>query len=272
MNKTAVMNYALVDDILLLPPNRVRSVLATIPRLSVECLGPLVEYAFHQRRLQDVLPPIDTLVTDSRTGGLHGVMANGSTSIGTSLKPCGHEFNSPNNESPNGQLYWRAFVHRLKFAAEHAGFDGSTASGLAGAFGELLDNARIHSMKLESVVVGYRWCQGEFEMVVADAGVGVLESLRSHPDYRTISDYGEALKTALSSGETRFGRGSGHGTGFDTVFRNIASLSGSLRFRSGDHSLELDGTGLTLLNSKLKQRMYFQGFMISVVCRTNVVR
>jgi hypothetical protein len=104
-------------------------------------------------------------------------------------------------------------------------------------------------------------------MMIADGGIGVLESLRSHPSYSHVQDYGGALRTALSSGETRFGRGSGHGTGFDTVFRNMASLKGFLRFRSGDHSLELTGISPRLVDAKLRQRAFVEGFQVSITCR-----
>jgi hypothetical protein len=104
-------------------------------------------------------------------------------------------------------------------------------------------------------------------MVVADAGIGVLASLQTCPDYQHLAGHGEALNTALSSGETRHGRGSGHGAGFDTVFRGMASLQGSLRFRSGDHTLELNGVSPKLISPKLRQRQFFEGFAVSISCR-----
>jgi hypothetical protein len=187
----------------------------------------------------------------------------------TSLKAKPFEFAKLHDGSPKQQGLWRAFIGRLIDGAMQAGFDGDAGKGFAGAFGELQDNACQHSQAPQTALVGYRWDEGEFEMVIADSGIGILASIRSHPDYRNLNDHGEALKVALSSGETRFGRGSGHGTGFDTVFRSLASLRGTLRFRSGDHSLELDGMSPNLINPSLRQRMHFQGFLASIICRPN---
>jgi len=270
MSETQPFSFRLLDDLMLLPPQNVARALAGLGSVvSVEA-GPVVEYALHQRERHSELPDIGKLVIGSIADAVNKAIArNGQfdPQSTTSLGAFQCEFTPLAEKSSASLLLWRAFTHRLANAAHAAGFDKPTSKGLAGAFGELEDNARTHSERPETAVVGYRWSSGEFEMIVGDAGVGVMQSLRSNREYQTLTDHGEAIRTALSSGETRFGRGSGHGTGFDTVFRTMASMHGKLRFRSGDQSLELEGLSPSLINSKLKQRRHFQGFVASVTCR-----
>jgi hypothetical protein len=106
-----------------------------------------------------------------------------------------------------------------------------------------------------------------FEFIIADQGLGVLASLTTNPEYARLADHGQALQVALSSGESRHGHLTGRGTGFDTVFRSLAQLTGSLRFRSGDHSLEIDGSSPTLIGARIRQRASYRGLLVSIVCR-----
>lgn len=265
----AIFDFPLLDDLLLLPSPEVRKALSSAGPLRVVGIGPLVEYALHRRSGMASYPPVHEIVPSSVGERVNRTASgNGRFDLtNTSLEALPFEFAPLPDGTEVSGLMWRAFKNRLANAAVNAGFDKLTAKGLAGAFGELQDNARDHSDRPRTVITGYRWSTAEFEMIVGDAGIGVLASLRSHPDYQHVTEHGEALKTALSSGETRYGRGSGHGAGFDTVFRNIAGLQGSLRFRSGDNSLELDGVSARSIDSNLRQRQFFQGFAVSITCR-----
>lgn len=142
------------------------------------------------------------------------------------------------------------------------------AAGIVAAMHEMVDNVYRHSGQWKSGIVGYRWSKGEVEYVVADSGIGILASLRQHPNYVNISDHAAALQTALSDSESRFGRASGHGNGFRTVFLSLATLNGSLRFRSGDHSLEVNGVTPSLAKASIFQRLPLAGFVVTVTCRT----
>lgn len=263
-------DFALLDDLMLLPAGDAAGAIATVAPLRVRALGPIVEYAFQQRAHGDALPPVSQVASSPMTRDLtHVINMQGQFDPGssTSLDPLGYEFTPLAESSGQPALFWQAFVRRLARAAVKAGFGDSISKGLAGAFGELEDNARVHSDNAPSVIVGYRWSPGEFELVVGDAGIGVLKSLQSHPDYASLTDHGTALQTALTDGESRFGRQAGRGTGFTTVLRRLASLRGTLRFRSGDHSLEMDGLAPSIINANLFQRSYLHGFCISITCR-----
>jgi anti-sigma regulatory factor (Ser/Thr protein kinase) len=89
---------------------------------------------------------------------------------------------------------WIAFCKRLEAAIKQAGLPGRFASQLAGTFVEMVSNLVEHSERPEMGIVGYKWKQGEFEYVVADNGIGLLNSLKTHRDYAALVDAGQALE------------------------------------------------------------------------------
>jgi hypothetical protein len=68
---------------------------------------------------------------------------------------------------------------------------------------------------------------------------------------------------------SRYGRDIGHGFGFRPIFRGLANMKGVLRFRSGDHSLVLDGTTPSLTTAKPAQKTTLAGFMVSITCEAD---
>lgn len=169
--------------------------------------------------------------------------------------------------NPLDDANWTAFQVRAQRTAEHAGINKKVAQQLIGAMGELEDNIHLHSRAVYTGFVGYRAYAGEFEFVIADQGVGVLESLRTCDDYKHLKDSGKALLIALQEGESRFGRAAGRGSGFRPLFTGLANLMGQLRFRSGDHVLTIDGQHPDLAAARVQQRAPFQGFVATVRCR-----
>ena len=67
--------------------------------------------------------------------------------------------------------------------------------------------------KPDTGLVVYAATDGAFEIVVADAGIGVLASIKTSPEYVCLQDAGAALKVAVEDGNSRFGRASGNGFG-----------------------------------------------------------
>lgn len=126
-------------------------------------------------------------------------------------------------------------------AAECAGFPRKDANQLAAAIGELASNIVDHSFATNTGILGFAWCPGRFEFTVSDQGIGVLESLKSSEEFSNLSNHGEALKIATAEGKSRFGANTGRGMGFRQIFIGLMSHKGDLRFRSGDHALELRG-------------------------------
>jgi hypothetical protein len=175
-------------------------------------------------------------------------------------------FKVPEQKTDFNNPGWIAFRRRLQVAGERAGFPKSFAGELAGTFGEMVSNLAEHSERSETGVVGYRWDENEFEYVVADQGIGVLESLRQHDDFKNkVTDYDQALTTALTQGASRYGLEAKRGKGFDTLVLNIANRNSCLRFRSGDRSHIIDGRTSPPTRTTYTCTPY-QGFLISVLC------
>jgi hypothetical protein len=268
------LDFDLLDDILPVLAESGHAPI-TCPELSssrVRCLGPLMEYFYQTRRLPTKIPPRTDLDNSPLDRELTRVVRLGCFS--------GMEF-SASHQAQDVELHWGPltaqeflspawvmFQRRLENAAGKAGFHRRVAKGITGAFGEMTDNAFLHSLTPSTCLAGYRWSDGCFEYVVADAGRGVLASLRSCSDYQHLSDAGDALQTALSDGESCLGREKGRGCGFHTLFTSLADLNGCLRFRSGDHVLTMDGTSPGLSLAQIAQvGIDFSGFLVSVVCR-----
>lgn len=163
---------------------------------------------------------------------------------------------------------WRLWFSRADQAAQAAGFASRTAAEIMGAFGELQDNVFRHSQAYATGLIAHAVTAEGFELVVSDRGIGVLKSLRSHPDHADLKDAGGALRRALANGETRFGRDSGCGLGIGQIFRALANHDGDLRFRSDDHVLEIEGDSPTLQGHiEIRHKAALPGFTVSVLCR-----
>jgi hypothetical protein len=168
------------------------------------------------------------------------------------------------------RLIWDQWAKHAENAAVVAGLGRGLATGLMGAVGELLDNVFEHSDRPETGLVAYAASDGAFEFVVADAGRGVLDSLRENTEFANLKDSGAALRVAVSDGASRHSRNSGHGYGIGQLFRALAHDSSELRFRSGDHALRLWGDAPSLTGQvELAQKAWLDGLAISVRCAPN---
>jgi anti-sigma regulatory factor (Ser/Thr protein kinase) len=165
------------------------------------------------------------------------------------------------------QERWRSFQLASHKSALAAGFSSRIASQLIRALGEIHDNVLEHSEAAGTGLVAFRANPALFEFAVADHGVGVLASLKTNPEHGHLRDHGEALQHALTDGVSRFGRVSNRGTGFSQLFKGLATLNGSLRFRSGDHALSIDGRSPTLVNAVTAMKPAVSGFVVCVACR-----
>jgi hypothetical protein len=141
------------------------------------------------------------------------------------------------------------------------------AQSFAAAIREMESNIHEHSQQPMTGLLAFQARNATFEFVVADAGVGVLATLRQAPELQKLIDPGRALQLALQEGTSRFGRAAHRGMGFRDLFVGLASLNANLRFRSGDHALTIDGPRPALKVAQLAQKPFFQGFLASVNCR-----
>lgn len=139
---------------------------------------------------------------------------------------------------------WLLFLQRFRSAAERSGVPRLLANGLAAALHELADNAILHSQFPQTAVVGYAQTGSGIEYVVADAGIGVLQSLRTSPRYQSLADDQEALQQAVVAGaSSREDRVAGAGHGFERVLLPLKHLAGEVRLRSGTGCLTVTSVG-----------------------------
>jgi hypothetical protein len=172
-----------------------------------------------------------------------------------------------------GRLVWEQWAKHAESAAVAAGLAKGLLGGLMGALGELQDNVFEHSGRPESGVVAFAANNGAFEFVVADAGRGVLASLRENPEFSLLADSGAALRVAASDGASRHARSTGHGYGIGQLFRALAHDAAELRFRSGDHALRLWGDAPSLTGQvELAQKARLDGLTITVRCAPGAPR
>jgi hypothetical protein len=165
------------------------------------------------------------------------------------------------------RLEWISFCAQAQKSAERS-LPKSVALGMVGAMREMDNNVYEHSERHEDAVVAFRGTKEDFEFVVADSGIGILNSLRQSPDYQHLRDPGTAIKTALSDGQSRCRYiDPARGLGFHDLFVGLANLNGELRFRSDDHALTIDGASPSLMKAQLSQKVPLQGFVASVICR-----
>jgi len=158
------------------------------------------------------------------------------------------------------------FGSQAERAAITAGFSKEVAAQLAAAILEMIDNIYLHSRSVISGLAVFKAKENTFEFTVLDSGTGILRSLRQCSEYASLSDHGDALQLALTDGCSRFGSGSKHGHGFRPLFIGLSNLKGSLRFRSGDHALVIDGTDPKGIPWTKIAKPEIGGFLASVCC------
>lgn len=227
-------------------------------------IGPLVELAFAARAAPTaytavtVTPPFFDLV-------LQGLAA--SRISGNGARDIAGVFPLARLDPAGDDSQWHQWAGHAENAAVASGLARGLVSGLMGALGELQENVCQHSGRPETGLVAYAAVSGTFEFVVADAGVGVLASLRENPEFAQIADSGDALRVAVSDGASRHGNTSGRGYGIGQLFRALAHDSAELRFRSGDHALRLWGDAPSLSGQyEVAQKAQLDGLIITVRC------
>ncbi len=160
--------------------------------------------------------------------------------------------------------FWIAFLKRAEITARNLGVGDLIAAGLAGAIAELADNVILHSEAAPTGIAAFACCDGGFEYVVADAGIGMLASLRKAPEFEALRDDLEALPLAITPGISRRGRQSGSGYGYRAVFAPLKALSGLVRLRSGRAVLQISGLGPAPDQGRCSQRPPHQGLVVTV--------
>ena len=163
----------------------------------------------------------------------------------------------------------RFLMNAKRAGHEVAGLPSSVSGQLVAAMKELESNIHEHSEAPETGVLAFRAEPGAFEFVVADHGIGILQSLRRASDFAELQDEGKAIEAALTDGVSRYGHRNNRGHGFRPIFTGLINLHGELRFRSGDHAITMDGTNPELATSRVSQKAPLDGFFASVRCHVH---
>lgn len=158
------------------------------------------------------------------------------------------------------------FLVRLRQAATDAGFASKRALAIAGAIGEMIDNAIFHSESEPEILVGYQVKGNAICCCICDVGIGVLASLRTNPIYSNLTRHKDAIRKSLETGVSRMPSG---GTGFMTLFRALANLWGTLRFRSGEGCVTMDGTSFDSARGTATVVLNRPGFQVTICCRSD---
>lgn len=161
---------------------------------------------------------------------------------------------------------WTAFGLATQRSAVDAGFAKPIAAQLTAALGELHDNIYEHSEDIDSGIVAFQARPGQIELAIVDGGIGVLQSLRKNSRYADLTDSGDALRLALTDGVSRFRQKSARGYGFHPLLVGLANMHSTMRFRSGDHALVIDGRNRSLVTARTSQKPNISGLLISVIC------
>ena len=265
--RRATANFETADDLLW------QAVAGRLPKLGAITLarsgqiGPLVELAMAIAALPDAYRGV--AVEAQVFHQVEHALRYGSISgTGASDRAGVFPLSKANLGGGNAErLAWEQWAKHAENAAVATGLTKGLVSGLMGALGELQDNVFEHSGRPESGVVAYAAGNGAFEFVVADAGRGVLASLRENPEFSLLADSGAALRVAVSDGASRHARNTGHGYGIGQLFRALAQDAADLRFRSGDHALRIWGNAPRLTGQvELGQKAWLDGLTITVRC------
>ena len=230
-------------------------------------IGPLVELALHQARgaWHDAI--VNSAWIDPSTQLDFRSALTGTNTIwldGPRLRGLLPTTSRPHTEGQ--ELTRTSFLLAARKAAETVGFPVAIAQSLVAAMREMESNIHEHSGAVKSGIIAYYARPLVFEFVIADAGVGVLATLREAPEFRNLEDHGRALHTALQEGSSRYGRAANRGSGFNELFVGLVNLNADLRFRSGDHALTIRGPYADLKTARLAQKPPYQGFLVSVRC------
>jgi anti-sigma regulatory factor (Ser/Thr protein kinase) len=156
---------------------------------------------------------------------------------------------------------WRKFADALEVAAQSCGLSKRMAQGIAGVVQELQDNIFEHSYSPNSGTLGFRRVGNAIEIVVADAGVGVLGGFERLSSI-AFDSHEEALRAVVYEQRSRFNAKDGHGSGLRQIFAQLATLHGNLRFRTGDVSLSISGNNFTIDNIVIADEPFLPGFLI----------
>jgi hypothetical protein len=196
-----------------------------------------------------------------------GLRTHGGFRHRTSVNPLPAEFFVLHQKADFLGHPYRLFETRWARACERLGLRHQTGA-MQLAMSAMTENALLHAKSKVAVLVGYQVLDHAALFTVADVGRGVLASLRSSAEFQNLAHSRDALRLALRDGVSCLGRGNGYG--FHQVFKALANQFGTLRFRTGNVCIVMDGTQF---EADLGTESYpepLPGFQVTVCCRREI--
>ena len=130
----------------------------------------------------------------------------------------------------------------------------SVLQALSYCFYEVLDNVLTHSeRKCGTAIMQYLPEANRIQILVADDGIGVADSLRTNPKYVDISEM-NAVRQCIEDGVTD---GKGMGFGLYSTSRLIKNVGITLEIHSGRSKLVYDG-----VNIRMEEVLNWQGTVV----------
>lgn len=122
----------------------------------------------------------------------------------------------------------------------------SVLQALSYCFYEVLDNVLTHSeRRCGTAIMRYLPEASKIQILVADDGIGVMNSLRTNPMYAEISEV-DAVRDCIADGVTD---GKGMGFGLYSTARLIKNVGITLEIHSGCSKLVYDGDEMSVVEA-----------------------
>ena len=137
----------------------------------------------------------------------------------------------------------------------------SLLQGMSYCFYEVMDNVLIHSGKTVGIVItNYSEEQHLIQILVADDGMGIRESLAQNSEYANVSEP-QALEYCIRD---KVSDGKGMGFGLYSTSRLINTAGHKLIIRSGSHTLTANGDVV------VSETDYWRGTIVYFELRSNM--
>ena len=133
----------------------------------------------------------------------------------------------------------------------------------------MADNMVQHSEAIDSGIAAFARSDNLFEYVVGDAGIGLLQSLKKAPEFRSLRDDIEALPLAVTPGVSRRGRRDWVWLWLWRSVSPIKAASGTVRLRSGRAVIQMSGVTDMPDRGQCSQRPDHQGVVVAVELTPN---
>ena len=248
-----LQDYALIEDAAAAAAAGIRT---SLPSNDMS-LGPFVETVVLRKSFT-------SLLMDGRGGDRHQLLSRASKSDAAAAYAPGlgaFFLGEAGVKSSNSSLLYGEALARA-VAAE--GLSAGASSLLKGATLELLTNIHEHAGGGARGISLFETFAGGVELCVADAGQGVVAGyVSANPQLEGITAE-RALTKALVEHESRLP--GGRGTGYKTVANAMRSLDATMRVRSGDASLEIEGHP-SEAEWLSREQVELRGFVVSITLR-----